>query len=612
MNKILKFCLFCLIGSISLSACSDMIESDSDRQIFDPELNEKTDSIFYTFGILKGMQEVADQYVMFNIMRGDLVTTNSYSETDLKELANFSATTTNKFDSAYVYYRIINNCNYYIAHRDTSLRTGSRQVTLPEYAEAKAIRAWAYLQLVRTYGTVPFFTEPITTIGQVNEVTATVDRMSLCSQLAAELAEFSGTAVPSYGSINAGTINSGGTKTVSSNLCMVPIDLVLGDLYLESEQYKNAALSYFAYLKKHELYQIPYYVRPMLYRDELSTVWPSDFMDINSTGLNWENIFTQNSTVDIITYIPMAVNRLNGTVSDLPAYFGYDYYSTAEEVSISNTNSTTRVGRYLLNRQIDPSSTYLSLVSAQPYYYTPSTASNNVVKEAEFGDLRRYASMVGKTANDSSFNVISKLLNTNIPIYRRTVVYLRLAECFNRMGYPDAAFAVLKDRIQSGLLTDSTYITDATKAMLLTEVPFLSTENSATFSPTNYQNTGGVHACGSGLVSGAFSPYQMDTIVGLKIKELNEAFGLSIDSTNATKQDTINAVEDLICDELALEAAFEGGRFSDLCRFARHKNSDSPASYGANFGGKWIAKKLAFKNPVVDLSNEQNWYMKMK
>ena len=99
------------------TSCDDMLETESDRQIFDPALDEKTDSMFFTLGILKGVQQAIDQYVLVNEMRGDLVSTNTYTETDLRELANFSAKVTNKYDSAYIYYRIINNCNYFIANK---------------------------------------------------------------------------------------------------------------------------------------------------------------------------------------------------------------------------------------------------------------------------------------------------------------------------------------------------------------------------------------------------------------------------------------------------------------------------------------------------------------
>ena len=53
--------------------------------------------------------------------------------------------------------------------------------------------------------------------------------------------------------------------------------------------------------------------------------------------------------------------------------------------------------------------------------------------------------------NDSSFAVMTKFTSANIPLYRTATVYLRLAEAINRMGYPDAAFAILKDGINDDL-----------------------------------------------------------------------------------------------------------------------------------------------------------------
>ena len=133
--------LFTLHFSLfTFSSCSDMIETDSTMQAFDYELDEKTDSIFFAFGILQAMQQVADQYVFQGEMRGELVSTTDYTLNSLRQLQNFSATTENAYDSAYVYYRVINNCNYYIAHRDTTLITGSTKVVMNEYAAVKAIR----------------------------------------------------------------------------------------------------------------------------------------------------------------------------------------------------------------------------------------------------------------------------------------------------------------------------------------------------------------------------------------------------------------------------------------------------------------------------------------
>ena len=214
-----------------------------------------------------------------------------------------------------------------------------------------------------------------------------------------------------------------------------------------------------------------------------------------------------------------------------------------------------------------------------------------------------------------------KFENANIPIYRTPTVYLRLAEALNRMGYPDAAFAILKDGLNRDISTDSLYIRNETQQMLRTTVPFFTAENIEIFA-----NNHGIHSYGSGYTQGVFSPYQMETEVTKKIDQLNKEFGLGIEAVLQSEEgvdeegnpieiynyswaleDQINAVEDLICDEYALEFAFEGNRFGDLCRLARHKNADS--RYGSNFGGRWIAKKLAAKKAVVNLEDEANWYM---
>ena len=238
IKTLITVCLLCCGGAAALTACSDMFETDSDRQIFDPALDQKTDSMFYTLGMLKGLQMLADQYVMVGEMRGDLTATNSYTEMDLRQLADFSADASNKYDSAYVYYRVINNCNYFIAHRDTTLRTGSRLVAIPEYAEALAVRAWAYLQLAKNYGSVPFFTDPLTSIGDANSQHETKDIQGICDALAPELIRFSGTPVPTYGNISAGVLNSSDSenpqeKSVVSSRAMIPVDVILGDLFLE-------------------------------------------------------------------------------------------------------------------------------------------------------------------------------------------------------------------------------------------------------------------------------------------------------------------------------------------------------------------------------------------
>lgn len=90
-----------------------------------------------------------------------------------------------------------------------------------------------------------------------------------------------------------------------------------------------------------------------------------------------------------------------------------------------------------------------------------------------------------------------------------------------------------------------------------------------------------------------------------------KAKGYKIPATPAdTLKAKIDAVEDLLCDEMALELAFEGSRFGDLCRIARHKNNDNP--FASNYGSLWLRDKLSFKSPALDLSEPNNWFMPFK
>ena len=583
-----------------------MLETESSRQMFEPQIDAKADSMFYAFGIAQALQQLADQYVFQGEMRGDLVATTYYTDKNLRELANFSATTANKYDSAYVYYRVINNCNYYIAHRDTTLLTGSEQVVMKEYAAVKAIRAWAYLQLAKNYGKVPFFTEPLTKISQIdggnfpeygiNEIVA---------NLAPDLAQYSTLQVPGTGgTIDVGSTNWGEAKKINYQNIFAPVDVVLGDLYLETGDYSNAAHYYTVYLTGNgrqggDIYS--YYLSPMgINGFEI----PSDYGGTaGRSALSWPAIFnTPNGNGDLITYIPMAVNRLEGATTNVPMAFGYDYYST------DNARQCPKV-EYV---QLQPSETYVALSDSTDFYYLVNTdVDNRTTNSFKFGDSR-LSNIAEKGEGEDSLMVwMNKYNNGNIFLYRKTTVWLRLAEAFNRMGYYDAAFAILKDGMSKNTLDFATYLKDETKTLLTTTYPLLSEANLEFYELL----TTGIHARGAGMVSdqngiGYFpgmSKYQLDTIVGMKMKQIATQYQVAV---GTTKEDTINAMEDLICDECALDMAFEGNRFGDLTRMARSKNR--AGLYGANYGNQWFAKKLEKNNPVKDLLDEKNWYLPFK
>ncbi len=126
---------------------------------------------------------------------------------------------------------------------------------------------------------------------------------------------------------------------------------------------------------------------------------------------------------------------------------------------------------------------------------------------------------------------------------------------------------------------------------------------------------GGIHSRGCGMTAGYNDTiYTFARMVAKKVAEnkarLNgwssekqeqeeAALCISRDELveSVTKEEIINAVEDLIVDESALECAFEGHRFSDLVRIAGHKSA----------GADWLAWKVSRRDfPVTSAATEKN------
>ncbi len=627
INKCLVAAFLIGCGSVvTLSSCEDMLETESTRQNIEPSINQKTDSVFYAFGILQAMQQVADQYVLQGEMRGDLVKTTLYTDNNLRQLANFSATTANRYDSAYVYYRIINNCNYFIAHCDTNLYNGATNVIIDKYIAAKSIRAWAYLQLGRNYEKVPFFTEPLTMISQIDRGYPELTLSQIVNELKGDLEQYTGAKVPTLGYTTSmptmGRANwEGSDKQYMPSRCFIPVDVVLGDMYLEVGDYDAAARHYITYFTKASEKPTSFYLAPMASK-YLSTGFGrfadeelpdrSQISDNITSPVEWSDIFSRDNYEDIITYIPMATTAQNGYTTQLPLIFGFDYYATPEEKK--------RSGQPYVNEiQLLPSDALNTLSDSTEYYYyafhTGQIDKYDSVRAVKIGDMRMRSIIHQEQEGDSVMQWIDKYKNANVVLYRNSTIWLRLAEAFNRLGMPDAAFAILKDGISEKMLTiditDSTYqmkyLSNESRKMLTDTYQLLTTNNLNTLFTTDLAC--GIHNHGAGKAASDFpktgqayktnvSPYQYGRMVGLKLQELGKDFSSSA-AIGTTKLDTINAIEDLICDEYALETAFEGNRYFDLMRLARHKNGHSgttydgsPAGYGANFGYKWLGKKL--------------------
>ena len=670
---ILKLFNFYIAATVALllPSCSDMLESDSSRQLFDPTLDQKTDSVFYAYGIMQAIQQLADQYYFQNEMRGDLVRPTDKASMHLKNLADFSADATNKYDSVYLYYKVINNCNYYLAHRDTTLKTGAQNVVANEYAAVATFRAWTYLQLSRQYGEAPYVTEPVTTISQINANTTKTAYTGILASEAQMLEALKNRfseeqiSVPTFGFqtntiLSVGRLNWGDTeKYIQPRRCFIPLNIVLGDIYLELGEYAKAAKCYYDYLRFTGLHldnfndiSVNYLLQMDTEFSQYSpifknfTEWPADYnenanTDLYRQGTSWNQSFIHDALPgDVISYIPMAVNYTMGQTTDIPAAFGYNYYGTERQSSIQAQSFGFNCPKSE-DIQVVPSKAYSDSASCAQYYYkvelTKTIPQYWIIRNMPLGDARAAIVSQGQGA-DSAYVYCHKPSTAYIPLYRNATVWLHLAEAINRMGYPDAAFAVLKNGLHSELVNyrylevylkdqagndsidgdgnkvldmtqshidDKYYLTPESYDMLTTTLPFLAQANADIFKNGVKKQFVGIHFHGAGAVEDIDSPYRYSAVLKAKLDDINKKFGLNL--TTYTKDDYINAMEDLLCDEYAMEFAFEGTRFSDLRRLALHKNQSG--LYGGGFGDKWLSRMLQNNRAGI---TTQNCYLPYK
>ena len=460
-------------GAGFLGSCEDMLEPTSQYVIYDDgsHLNTPADTANSLIGIIYKLQAIGDRTHLLGEVRGDFVNVLQSADADLQDLYNFNVGDDNIYNNPRDYYAVINNCNYFIANADTNAydNRGNR-IFEKEMAQVKAIRAWTYLQLVLNYGRVPFYDRPLLTEQDAGNVSlADADRKDIegiCNYFIPDLLPYSLTEWPQLHTVG----------SIFMPNCYFPVDMVLGDLYLwrasvtgSRSDYREAARCYFRWIMDTRnvgdgRYKSPYIVSWSTtvewYRYTSSLTGTSYISSDSYSG----NLFGMASSLygnETFTIIPMDSAASQGYYNKVR-----DLYNNAEVVGIGTISVNPEV-RY----SITPSAHIQEISAAQSYYYLGNDGNHYPVVVDEDDALRRgdlrlstvwssgtYNTTTGGMASNASWQYIEKVANRNIPVYRRTDCWLRLAEALNGGGYPRLAYAGLgnqrghRERQCAGLL----------------------------------------------------------------------------------------------------------------------------------------------------------------
>jgi len=483
-----------MLGMFSVS-CQDMLTPNSERHSY----TVAEDTLYSYWGILKSLQNIAERYVILNECRGDLVDASSFISDTIGAIVNFGEVDDPEDwkdgACAYLkiadYYHIINSCNAYIAMCDTMRTTGTnKSYMIKEYAQVHSIRAWVYMQLLYAYGEnkVPFYKEPMLTTDDINNFVSNkncpkVTAQLLADELGPELEQMEVYELdPEYGMLeynNYGDVSSSsGHFVCHSSKCLFPIPIVLGDLYLLSGRYADAAQHYYNYINTEKcgpLSSEKYYCEGAL----------DDRRDYPIYDYN-EVPYTERGAVsrsgEMITCIPSNVGKLEGKVmTDINRLFGFTaemttgLHTTISVKDDGDIEQTSDIASMVIltrnyERELIPSRGYEALCDSQKYevYVGEVDASSNRPKWElgsttlevlpEVGDARRAWIYSGNgqqfTFRVGDDNLYGKMVSKQNPgqgfittypvIYRKSYVWLRYAEALNRAGYPSYAFAILK------------------------------------------------------------------------------------------------------------------------------------------------------------------------
>lgn len=583
MKKIIRIIYACLIFiPFFFQSCMDVEpEEVLDYNDFYTGVEDADAGILGLYG---QFMELADQVVVLNELKADLMEVTENATTDLEEINLNIPSRNNKWADVTKFYGVIQTCNDLLYNFDKMLKENKMIEAEYEerYSDVGAIRTWVYLQLGIHFGKIPYITEPVISLADLDKYK---DKEMDLDQLLPELVRFM-ESLPSLENYQSSNLLQ---NIDGYNLRYYFIDkrCLMGDLYLYNDQYEEAAKIYRTILNEGEsssssskyiLYNgtwtsgTPWWFA-VLYRDGKSD-------DANSLYNGWRTMFSATTT-----------GRYTG--DELIWFMAYDkqFAPAYPFPELFNPVGSTK-GRYYLK----PSE-----------YAVESVWGGEIQKNSFPFDAR---GLTGAYDNIGNNNYIKKFgeyeTEQNWIPYRAGMLHLRYAEAANRAGYSKLAWSLVNDG-----LFGSAYIYVKEDGTAYTNDSIKQSGNSpfdihkfpynfdARWSDAPLPYIRGPWRYSGGVRGRAYlpnKPFATDDVVAYY-------------EPNAGNKEAIGYMEKMIIREAALELGFEGHRWGDLVRVARRMNKENPGSGDKFLWDENIALKHKRAGTQADMSSESKWFL---
>jgi hypothetical protein len=514
-------------------------------------------------GIYGKFVKLADKYMLLNELRGDLLDVTANANNYLKQLGTQTVAADNPYADPKPFYEVIINCNDALKNfnimREKKLLDNMQYYQ--RYTDILFLRSWLYLQLGIHYGSVPYVTDALTTIADLQDESK-FPKLSFEDLLSRLIAETEATP-REY--LNQNTSAASPTLILPMDVYIVKDGVFkffiqrrsfLGDLNLWKGNYLKAAGYYKDVMEtgtnsstgsdqQIDLYDT-YRVGDDNSQDHSlkTTAVLNPWTKIFSAPLadriaNWERMWT----------LPFSSNFSPGNPLFTLFSKSGDYLVKPSALSISNWNNQIRLDGSLTDRRgLDMS--YRMVNGIEP-------------------EVLKYS---------QNYSLSTPFDKTGVwVIYRAAVLHLRYAEAANRLDRKVLAGAL----INSGIKT--TFGTKALYNGVPDTYPFDFNGDGGTIRGNWYRNS------------------------GIRGRAVNQDYPVTV-------ANTIVEVEDRIMQEEALETAYEGYRWQDLLRIALRRQATDPNYLANKIAAKFEAAGDGASASLVRsrLANKENWYLPFK